>query len=137
MSSPVVMKSDAIARASAICGVAETWYDSEIGAWSNTAERPSEKENGRLRRPRDVCTFVIYWCACRKHVCRLTRIREARMWSLCMREGNRRLRWPVKATRCAGELCSPLTGRRGGSGTVTKRWGRVVDLRACSNERRL
>jgi hypothetical protein len=27
-----------------------------------------------------------------------------------------------------GELCSPLTGRRAGSGTVTEKWVRVVRL---------
>ena len=59
MSLPVTMKSDARACASAICGVGETWYDAEIGEWSKTAARPSEKENGRLRRPRDVYAVVM------------------------------------------------------------------------------
>jgi hypothetical protein len=31
MSLPVAMKPDAMAWASAICGVAEMWYDAEIG----------------------------------------------------------------------------------------------------------
>ena len=38
----------------------------------------------------------------------------------------RRLRRPVKATRCAGALRAALTGRRAGWGTATTRWGRVV-----------
>ena len=41
-------------------------------------------------------------------------------------EGNRRFDGgPSRVRRFAAELRSPLTGRRAGWGTATKRWGRV------------
>ena len=59
MSLPVTMKSDPIAHVSAICGVAETWYNAESGVGSKTAESPSEKENGRFRRLSDEYAVVM------------------------------------------------------------------------------
>ena len=38
----------------------------------------------------------------------------------CLCEGNRRLRRPVKGAPLAAELCSPLTGRRAGSGRLQR-----------------
>jgi hypothetical protein len=52
------------------------------------------------------------------------------LFLLVLREGNRRAAALVGPSRepLRGELRSPLTGRRAGSGTATEIWGRVAVL---------
>ena len=62
MSSPVIQKSDAIARASALCCVGETWYCSVSGRQSKTAVAPSRSEKGRRRSQREF--EMVWWLIC-------------------------------------------------------------------------